>query len=82
MPYDSKIHGTYGAYLRGGQPLGGRGPDVITQEPTWHTRDQVHEERREDGSRIQARQDQLGNVVTRETTPGGVERQHVHIILR
>jgi len=68
--------------MRGGAPLGERTVDVIVDEPTWRTRDQVREERREDGSRVQSRQDQLGHVVTRETTPNGRERQHVRINLR
>lgn len=81
MPWDPGSGQTFGAHMRGGAPLGGRTVDVITDEPTWVTRDQVREERREDGSRIKTVQDQLGHVVTRESTPDGRECQHVRINL-
>ena len=81
MPWDETSGQTFGEHMRGGQPLGSRTIDVITDEPTWLTRDQVREERREDGSRIQRLQTQQGHVVTRETTPDGRERQHVRINL-
>lgn len=82
MPYDPTIHGTFGEWLRGGAPLGqGRTLDVITDDTTWVTRDQVREERREDGSRVQKTRGQLGHIVTRETLPNGRERQHVRINL-
>ncbi|MEU4410770.1 hypothetical protein AB0F88_40220 [Streptosporangium sp. NPDC023963] len=82
MPWDETSGQTFGEWARGGEPLGqGRGPDVVTDEPTWLTRDQVREERREDGSRIQRIQTQQGHVVTRETTPDGRERQHARVNL-
>lgn len=83
MPWDPGGGQTFGEYLRGGAPLGrGRTTDVVTGPRTWATRDQVTEGRRDDGTRFRRTRDQLGNVVTVETTPRGRERKHVHIILR
>ncbi|MBG0828562.1 hypothetical protein HS041_12360 [Planomonospora sp. ID67723] len=83
MPWDPNSGQTFGEWLRGGAPLGqGRTADVITTEPTWLTRDQVHEGRREDGTRVQHVTDQLGHNIVRETTSDGRERQHVRINLR
>jgi hypothetical protein len=82
MPHNPATDGSFGEWMRGGAPLGqGRTVDVITDEPTWVTRDQVTEERREDGARVQRIRGQLGHVITRETTPDGRERQHVRINL-
>ncbi len=81
-PYDPKVHGTFGAYLRGGAPLGGRGPDVVTGERTWRTRDQVDEGRTPEGGRYKATTDGNGHTVTEETTPKGQQRKHVKIRLR
>lgn len=82
MPHNPEVDGPFGEWMRGGAPLGeGRTADVVTGDRTWRTRDQVTEGRTEDGGRFQRRRDQLGNDVTRETTPRGRERQHVRINL-
>ncbi|WP_326642857.1 hypothetical protein OG884_05735 [Streptosporangium sp. NBC_01755] len=81
MPWDPDVDGPFGAWLRGGAPLGeGRTADVVVGDRTWVTRDQVVEGRTEDGTRWQRRRDQLGNDVIRETARGR-ERQHVNINL-
>lgn len=74
---------TFGERMRGGRPLGkGRGPDVITGERTWRTRDQVVEGDTPDGGKFKRTTDQLGNDVTQETTKDGRFRQHVRINIR
>lgn len=73
--WDPQSGQTFGEYMRGG-------PDVVTGERTWVTRDQVEEGKRDDGSRFQTTTDQLGHEVTRETTRDGRERQHVRINIR
>jgi hypothetical protein len=82
MPYDPRIHGTFGAYMRGGQPLGkGRSADVVLGPRTWLTQDQVHEGTTADGVRFKERVDQLGHQVVEETLPDGSERKHVRLNL-
>lgn len=83
MPHDPAVHGTFGSYMRGGEPLGeGRTADVVTGEPTWATRDQVVEGRREDGTRFKRVRDQNGHDITDRTGPDGRERRDVRINLR
>lgn len=82
MPWDPSSGQSFGAYMRDGAPLGqGRTVDVITDEPTWVTRDQVVEGRTEEGSRFKQVTDQLGHQVTEETTASGRQRKHVRINL-
>lgn len=73
--YDPEIHGTYGEWLRS------KGIQVRPQGWSYVTRDQVRTGRTDDGGRFKKTRDQLGHVVTQETTPDGRERQHVHINL-
>lgn len=74
--------GTFGSYMRGGEPLGrGRSADVVLGERTWLTQDQVHEGRTADGTRFQETLDQLGHQTVVETTPDGRERKSVRINL-
>ncbi|MEU3162893.1 hypothetical protein [Streptosporangium sp. NPDC006930] len=82
MPHNPETDGTFGAYLRGGAPLGGRGPDVIVDEPTWRTRDQIDEGRTPEGGKYKATTDGNGHTVTEETTPSGHQRKHVKIRIR
>lgn len=82
MSWDPDSGMTFGEYMRGGLPLGHPAMDVVAGERTWRTRDQVVEGRTADGGRFKAVRDQLGHVVTRETTQDGRERQHVHISMR
>lgn len=82
MPWDPAEQ-TFGAYMRGGEPLGeGRTADVVVGERTHATQDQVEEWRTDDGSRFKRTTDQAGHQVTQETTPAGREKQHVRINLR
>ncbi|MBG0830509.1 hypothetical protein HS041_22365 [Planomonospora sp. ID67723] len=79
MAWDPESGQTFGEWARGGAPLGeGRTAEVIASGQTWATKDQVLVDTR----RRKAVQDQLGNVVTHETTETGKERKHVRINLR
>lgn len=83
MPDTPESGETFGSRMRGGKPLGqGRTVDVVVGDTTWRTRDQRVEGRTPEGGRFQRVTDQLGNDVTRETTPDGRERQHVKIRIR
>ncbi|MEU8035714.1 hypothetical protein [Streptosporangium sp. NPDC049078] len=82
MPWDPQSGQTFGEHMRGGQPLGNRTADVITDEPTYLTKDQVQERRGENGSFYKATRDQAGHITTLETTADGRERKHVRIGLR
>lgn len=73
--FDPEVHGTYGAYLRS------KSIQVRPGGWTWRTQDQVRTGRTDDGGLFKKTRDQLGHVVTQETTPDGRERQHVHINL-
>jgi hypothetical protein len=83
MPWDPKRDGPFGAWLRGGAPLGeGRTADVVVGERTSATRDLVNEGRTDDGGRFKRTTDQLGNRVTERTDAHGGEHRDVHIKLR
>lgn len=83
MPYNPEEHGTFGSYMRGGEPVGeGRTTDVVVGERTCATRDQVVEGRTEDGGRYKRVRDQLGNDVTERTDARGRQRKDVNINLR
>ncbi|MEU7861205.1 hypothetical protein [Nonomuraea sp. NPDC049141] len=83
MPHDPSSGVTFGAYMRGGKPLGqGRSADVVLGERTWLTQDQVHEGRTADGVRFKETLDQLGHQVVEETLPDGQERKHVRLNLQ
>lgn len=78
MPWDPES-GTFGAYMRGGEPLGeGRSVDVVTGERTSATRDQVLV----DTPRRKTVMDQLGHVVTERTDARGGYHRDVRINLR
>lgn len=80
MPWDPSTQ-TFGEFMRGGEPLGGRTSDVVVGERTHATRDQVEEGRTEEGGRYKAVRDQNGHHVIEETRPSGEQRQHVQINL-
>lgn len=73
--YDPEVHGSYRDWLLG------KGIQTRPQGWTHATHDQIRTGRTDDGGRYKAVRDQLGHVVTQETTPDGRERQHVRINL-
>lgn len=81
MPWNEDSGETFGSYMRGGEPLGGRTADAVVGERTHVTRDQVVEWRTDDGARFKATRDQGGHIVTEETTASGRQRKHVTINL-
>ncbi|MFD0883566.1 hypothetical protein ACFQ08_03195 [Streptosporangium algeriense] len=80
MAWDPESGESFGAYLRGGAPLGAkaRTVEVVEGGRTWATRDQVLV----DTPTRRAVQDQLGHVVTEHTDDRGGYHRSVRINLR